>query len=422
MDQLTLRVVTRGLSHIDLVIHPVNHIEVIGAEIPVDQRLRFAAVWIDLVKLARRTFQPLFDLRARDFHHYQRIGIKIKVGGVTEGQRAFLHFGVARWVVFTSARFKRCSSGEHRQSAQIRIALNKVLHVGALCIIDDLHCWVVLHQRQIAVHHIGGFADGLRHKLPRRAVIVSEHFHQRRIFRRQRFLRGDIINWPRLRFAAAYLPVSILIAQHQIDHAQVIAPHAWHHRRNAVQRAVSDVRPLNGGELFTGEDRMCMAKQDGVDAFHLAEIVNRVLRHRVIRLAAQAGVRDSDNQIGTLCAHLRHITACRFGDVIDPHLALQIRFVPHHDLRRHKADIANFQSLLFAVAINHRGGFDDVGGKKRLAALHVNHVGIHIRKAGACQRFFQVGQAIIEFMITEVADAVIQRIERLIDRMNLALT
>ncbi len=53
MDQLTLCVVARGLGHINLIINPVNHIKVIGAEIPVDQRLRFRAVGIDLIKLAR---------------------------------------------------------------------------------------------------------------------------------------------------------------------------------------------------------------------------------------------------------------------------------------------------------------------------------------------------------------------------------
>ncbi len=297
-----------------------------------------------------------------------------------------------------------------------------MFHVGALGIIDDLYRRIVLYQRQVAVHHIGGLADGLRHKLPRGAVIVSQYLHQRRILCRQRFLRCGVIDWPRLCFAAAHLPASALIVQHQVDHAKVIAPHAGHHRRNTVQGAVGDICTLDVSKLLAGEDRMRMTKQDGVNAFHLAEIVNRVLRHRVIRLAAQAGVGNSDNQIGALRAHLRHVAASRFGDVIDAYLALQVGFIPHHDLRRHKADITYLQGLRLAFAINHRSGFDEVRGKQRFAALHINHVGVHIGKTRACQRFFQVGQAIIEFMITEVTDTVIQRVERLVDRMDLALT
>ena len=41
MDHLTFAVVAGRLSDVDLVVHPVNDVEVVGAEaVPVDQRLR----------------------------------------------------------------------------------------------------------------------------------------------------------------------------------------------------------------------------------------------------------------------------------------------------------------------------------------------------------------------------------------------
>ncbi len=43
-----------------------------------------------------------------------------------------------------------------------------------------------------------------------------------------------------------------------------------------------------------------------------------------------------------------------FRNVIDGNFACaQIRFIPNHDLRRNKADIADFQSLRVAVFINN---------------------------------------------------------------------
>ncbi len=51
MDHLTFAVVAGRLSDVDLVVHPVNDVEVVGAEaVPVDQRLRLAAggsIWLN---------------------------------------------------------------------------------------------------------------------------------------------------------------------------------------------------------------------------------------------------------------------------------------------------------------------------------------------------------------------------------------
>jgi hypothetical protein len=46
----------------------------------------------------------------------------------------------------------------------------------------------------------------------------------------------------------------------------MIAPHARHHRRHAVQRPFGDIRAFDAGEIFTREDRVGVAEQDGVDA------------------------------------------------------------------------------------------------------------------------------------------------------------
>src|SRR5471030_270935 len=58
--QRTFAIKARWLRDINLIVHTINDIKVIGAEpIPVDQRLRLAAVYVDLVKLTRRAFEPV---------------------------------------------------------------------------------------------------------------------------------------------------------------------------------------------------------------------------------------------------------------------------------------------------------------------------------------------------------------------------
>ncbi len=51
IDQLAVVVITRGLRHIDLIINAIDHIKIVGTEIPVNQRLRLSACGIDLIKL-----------------------------------------------------------------------------------------------------------------------------------------------------------------------------------------------------------------------------------------------------------------------------------------------------------------------------------------------------------------------------------
>ena len=230
VNGLTLTVVFRRLRYVNLILHAVNHVEVIGAEtVPVDQRLRLAAFGINLVKLSGGTLQPLFHLFARRFHHDQRVGIKIQIRRVAEGELTFFHFDVAGRIVLTSADFERCGSRKNRQFCQIRIALNEVLNVSFLRHVDDLHGRIVLHQRQVAVHVVGRFSDRLTDKLTRSVMVVLEHVHQIFIFCGQRFFSCRIVNRASLGFRLRHLPFSGVVVQHQIDYAQMIAPHARHH-------------------------------------------------------------------------------------------------------------------------------------------------------------------------------------------------
>ncbi|MNU76750.1 hypothetical protein D3C71_663090 [compost metagenome] len=420
--RLAFAVIFRGLRHINLIIHAVDHVEVIGAEtVPVNQRLRFTAVNVDLVKLTGRTLQPLFHLFARRFHHHQRVRVEIKIRRVAEGELAFFHFDIACRVVLAPTHFERGRSRQDRQFCEVWIALNKALDVGFLRHVDDLHRRIVLHQRQEAVHIVGGFPDRLADKFAGRVVIVFQYVQNVFIFCCQRFFGCRVVNRTRFGFRLRDLPFPAVVVQHQIHHAQMIAPHARHHRRYAVQRAFLDIRALDAGEIFAWEHRVRVAKQNGVDARHFTEIVNGVLGHRLIRIGRQTGVCDHHHQIGAFLTHFRHVFARRFGDVVDGHFAGEIRFVPGHDLRRHKTDIADFKRLLFTVLIDHLSLFNQIWRKQRLLRLNVDDIGINVREFCPGKGHVEIIQAVVKFMISKVADGVIQGIQRLVDRVDITL-
>ncbi|MNE37629.1 hypothetical protein D3C80_1314880 [compost metagenome] len=128
-------------------------------------------------------------------------------------------------------------------------------------------------------------------------------------------------------------------------------------------------------------------------------------------------MRDSHNQIGALFAHFRHVTFSRFGDVVNGDLALQIGFIPHQDLRWHKADITDAQTMFFAVTVFYRRIDDNVRSEQGFLCFSVDHVGIDIREFGTGNGVFQVIEPVVELMVADIADHIIQGIHRLIHRV-----
>ncbi len=271
VDALAFAVVACRLGHINLIIDTVDYVEVVGTEtVPVNQRLRLAVVRVNLVELPGGALQPLFHLFAAGFHHHQGVRVEIEVGGITEGELAFFYFDVACRIVLTSTDFERRGSRKHRQFCQIRVALNKVLNVGFLRHVHHLHGRVVLHQRQVAVHIVGRLADRLADKLAGGIVVGLQCINQLVVFCRQRFLRCRIVNRACLRLRGSHLPFAAVVVQHQVNHAQMVAPHSRHYRGNAVKRAFGNIRPFDAGEVFAREHRVRVAKHNGIDARHLA--------------------------------------------------------------------------------------------------------------------------------------------------------
>ena len=200
----------------------------------------------------------------------------------------------------------------------------------------------------------------------------------------------------------------------------MIAPHTGHYCRNAVQGTFSDICAFDVGKVFPREHGVSMTKHDGINTRYFAEVINRVLRHSLIRVGRKARVSHDDDHIRALGPHFRYVLTCGFGDVIHCHFAAEIGFIPGHDLRWHKTDVANFQRLLVTLFVDHLGVFNQIGGKKRFFGFNVDDIGVNVRELRACERLMQILQTVVKFMVAEVADRVIQRIQRLINRVRFA--
>ena len=98
---------------------------------------------------------------------------------------------------------------------------------------------------------------------------------------------------------------------------------------------------------------MLVAGEDGIDAVDAGEEERGVLHH-VALLAVDAGMGERDDDVGALFLHLRHPGLGGLDDVAGGDLAVEVRAVPDHDLRRHEADEADLDRLLVAGAVLDR--------------------------------------------------------------------
>ena len=141
------------------------------------------------------------------------------------------------------------------------------------------------------------------------------------------------------------------------------APEARHDGRLAVQRAGLHVDARNVGEFLAArEDEMLVAGEDHVDAVDLGEMQRRVLLAALAIAARDAGMAQRHHDVGARLLEVRHVLLRRVDDVDGGRLAVEMRLVPLHDLRRHEADHADLDRLLGARLI------DELRGRGRATA------------------------------------------------------
>ena len=107
--------------------------------------------------------------------------------------------------------------------------------------------------------------------------------------------------------------------------------------------AVDAIQPLESAR----EHKMLVTGEDGVNALDAGE-EQRCVLHPLRLVGVDAGVRQSDHNIGALLLHLRHPGGGRLDDVARHDVAGQVLGIPDHDLRRHEADEADADGMLGA--------------------------------------------------------------------------
>ncbi|MNL21662.1 hypothetical protein D3C87_1429640 [compost metagenome] len=143
------------------------------------------------------------------------------------------------------------------------------------------------------------------------------------------------------------------------------------HRRHAIDQALLEFdarlpRELRLG-VGVGKQQVLVAGDQRVDAGHLAQIARAVLHGgRVGRGHVDAAVRQRHDQVSAGRLHFGHIALRGFLPAGDFHIAFQVGLVPLHDGRRGKADHADLQRDVDALA----------AGVHRLEALVQQHPGL----------------------------------------------
>ncbi len=126
-------------------------------------------------------------------------------------------------------------------------------------------------------------------------------------------------------------------------------------------------------------------------------------------------MRNHDYHISAFRAHLRYVLTRGFSDVVDFHLAAEVGFIPCHDLRRHKTDIADAQGY----GVDHhypepRYPESGRGVNIGFAGFEIDNVGVNVGEFRPGQRLVQEVETVVEFMVSQIADGVIQGVHRLI--------
>ena len=213
--------------------------------------------------------------------------------------------------------------------------------------------------------------------------------------------------------------------QHQVDHPEVRAPEATHHRGFAVDRAVGGVEPVPALVIGAGEDEVGVPGHQRVDPVDLGERDGGVFHALFIGGRADAGMRERHDDLRAFFLHLRHPGLGGFHDVARGDVAFEVAAVPGHDLRRHEADEADFDGMLGAGTVDDRLVEDHIGlhqglvGGRRSACLG-GDVGADHREGRAGQGLHQEVETVVELVVAEGRGVEAHGVHRGDDRVDIA--
>ena len=243
-------------------------------------------------------------------------------------------------------------------------------------------------------------------------LTISRHIHA-------------LVDQPHFRMAGSHLPAAILLSQFEVDNPKMVTRNPRHDGRHTGNPALGIIN-LSDIRILARESLVGMAQQQSVNPYHLRQINRGVLHKGLLRRPRDTGVSHYDHQIGPFGTHLGDVVLSRLDHIGYDHLAFQITAIPLHDLgwihpqnpyldRLHVAiDVLHLtvEQHIRLEAVGHSIPVD-LAIVVAFEIAGIEHVGIQDRIIGPRQCIGQIVEAVVELVVTEVADVILQLVERI---------
>ncbi len=265
----------------------------------------------NLVEADGGAFQPIAQISPGHKQTAERVGKAIKIGDVTQAQRALWDIGEMRGAA-AAAGLERGRGGEQRQPGMRAIGQGRS-QGAVLRAIDEVQDGIVAQEAEVAVEGGLGLTDFPRGKGCGVAVGAVERGTKcgawRGADRRQK-----------AGMMPCHAPALGIAGQHQVKLAQMVAAKSGHQAGCAVECAVACVGAGNAMVICAGKAFVAVACKQSVDARQAGERTCGVFHHRAVRSGIDAGMGHEQDQIGAQSTQGRHPGARALDHVahIDP--------------------------------------------------------------------------------------------------------
>ena len=270
--------------------------------------------------------------------------------------------------------------------------------LAALHLIDEIEQRRVLHAREASVETRPRASHGRPGPEPGRLLGRIDAPHEARQLRHGG--QGDQVG-----LHLRYLPPALgarVLAERDVHHGEALRPVFRLHKMDAVDHRVADLA------MRVADDHDVRL---GIQRGERSRVVFWSHARRVVRRCTEAAVDQHHSDIGAFTVEPRQGEPRRARDAPDARVPAELRAIPEHDTRRRKSGDAHL----------HGPARQDDRLRKERRAARVLDVRGNVAIGGLLDRAAEEVDAEVEVVVSRRHDIVLQGIERIDDRLGLAL-